>query len=231
MRVPGGALPNDPGARGLCPVTLRRPALAAIPHRSAARLDRCRKSSSRCCRTRPPSRSIRRRTSYEVLWDGVRTFAFFEGGKSACRTAWAATSRSASRARRDLDRLREPGMVIDGEIVCLDADGKPDFLDCATAWASTTKRRRPGLRHVPRDPASVRSRLPRAAADDRAGRCGVARRCCAGSCGPTHRSRCPTTFRATASRSSRPRATTSSRASWRRKRTAATCRESAAAPG
>lgn len=65
---------------------------------------------------------------YEVLWDGVRTLAFAEHGMLRLQDRWG---RDVTQRYPELGalsgRLRESGMVIDGEIVCLDADGKPDF--------------------------------------------------------------------------------------------------------
>jgi bifunctional non-homologous end joining protein LigD len=65
---------------------------------------------------------------YEVLWDGVRALAFSEQGTIRLQDRWG---RDVTQRYPELStlsgRLRESGMVVDGEIVCLDADGKPDF--------------------------------------------------------------------------------------------------------
>jgi bifunctional non-homologous end joining protein LigD len=65
---------------------------------------------------------------YEVLWDGVRALAFVEQGSLRLQDRWG---RDVTQRYPELSaiagRLRESGMVIDGEIVCLDADGHPDF--------------------------------------------------------------------------------------------------------
>lgn len=65
---------------------------------------------------------------FEVLWEGVRALAFVERGES----------RLQDRRGRDIThrypelgtiptRLRESGVVVDGAIVCLDSEGRPDF--------------------------------------------------------------------------------------------------------
>lgn len=65
---------------------------------------------------------------FEVLWDGVRAIAFVERGELRLQDRWG---RDVTHRYPDLSgvatRVRESGMVIDGEIVCLDAGGKPDF--------------------------------------------------------------------------------------------------------
>ncbi|MEO8456765.1 MAG: non-homologous end-joining DNA ligase [Chloroflexota bacterium] len=65
---------------------------------------------------------------YEVLWDGVRALTFVENGTVRLQDRWG---RDVTQRFPELatiaNRLRESGMVIDGEIVCLDGDGKPDF--------------------------------------------------------------------------------------------------------
>ncbi len=79
---------------------------------------------------------------FEVLWDGVRALAFVEQGTARLQDRWG---RDVTQRYPELSslagRLRESGMVIDGEIVCLDADGRPDFSrGYATAWRWTTRR-------------------------------------------------------------------------------------------
>jgi bifunctional non-homologous end joining protein LigD len=65
---------------------------------------------------------------FEVLWDGVRALAFVEQGAVRLQDRWG---RDVTQRYPELSslagRLRESEMVIDGEIVCLDADGRPDF--------------------------------------------------------------------------------------------------------
>jgi bifunctional non-homologous end joining protein LigD len=65
---------------------------------------------------------------FELLWDGVRSLAFVEQGNVRLQDRWG---RDVTQRYPELSslarRLRESGMVIDGEIVCLDADGRPDF--------------------------------------------------------------------------------------------------------
>jgi bifunctional non-homologous end joining protein LigD len=66
--------------------------------------------------------------SYEVKWNGYRALAVKEG----------TTVRLISRKQKDLTRdyptvvaavrtVRTPALVLDGEIVALDADGRPSF--------------------------------------------------------------------------------------------------------
>lgn len=65
---------------------------------------------------------------FEVLWDGVRALAFVEGGSLRLQDRWG---RDVTHRYPDLagipGRVRESGVVIDGEIVCPDEDGRPDF--------------------------------------------------------------------------------------------------------
>jgi bifunctional non-homologous end joining protein LigD len=65
---------------------------------------------------------------FEVLWDGVRALAFVEQGNVRLQDRWG---RDVTQRYPELSsltgRLRESGMVIDGEIVCLHTDGRPDF--------------------------------------------------------------------------------------------------------
>jgi bifunctional non-homologous end joining protein LigD len=86
---------------------------------------------------------------YEVLWDGVRALAFIESGPVRLQDRWGrdVTQRFPELASIT-NRARESGMVIDGEIVCLDSQGKPDFArlrhrlgadDVATANALAEK--------------------------------------------------------------------------------------------
>lgn len=65
---------------------------------------------------------------FEVLWDGVRALAFVERGELRLQDRWG---RDITACYPELQmippRVRESGMVIDGEIVCLDEKGRPDF--------------------------------------------------------------------------------------------------------
>jgi DNA ligase D-like protein (predicted ligase) len=65
---------------------------------------------------------------FEVLWEGVRALAFVERGELRLQDRWG---RDISHRYPELGtvpaRLRESGVVIDGAIVCLDVDGRPDF--------------------------------------------------------------------------------------------------------
>lgn len=65
---------------------------------------------------------------FEVLWDGVRALAFVERGEFRLQDRWG---RDMSHRYPELEhisgRVRESGMVIDSEIVCLDEKGRPDF--------------------------------------------------------------------------------------------------------
>ncbi len=85
---------------------------------------------------------------FEIKWDGVRCIAYVEGG----------ALRLHGRRRRDLagrypelDGLRSlpSGTVLDGELVVLDADGRPDFPailrreNGAAARAAAAARERP----------------------------------------------------------------------------------------
>ena len=65
---------------------------------------------------------------FELLWDGVRALAFIENDAVRLQDAFGRdiTHRFPELAAIS-GRLRESGVVIDGEIVCLDEDGKPDF--------------------------------------------------------------------------------------------------------
>ena len=65
---------------------------------------------------------------YEVLWDGVRALAFAEHGMLRLQDRWGHdVTHRYPELKALYGRLRESGMVIDGEIVCLDSKGKPDF--------------------------------------------------------------------------------------------------------
>jgi bifunctional non-homologous end joining protein LigD len=65
---------------------------------------------------------------FEVLWEGVRALAFVERGELRLQDRWG---RDITHRYPELGvfptRLRESGVVIDGAIVCLDSEGRPDF--------------------------------------------------------------------------------------------------------
>ena len=65
---------------------------------------------------------------FEVLWEGVRALAFIERGEIRVQDRWG---RDITRRFPELaaipPRLRESGVVLDGAIVCLDDEGRPDF--------------------------------------------------------------------------------------------------------
>jgi ATP-dependent DNA ligase len=65
---------------------------------------------------------------FEVLWEGVRALAFVERGELRLQDRWG---RDITHRYPELSsisvRIRESGAVLDGAIVCLDANGRPDF--------------------------------------------------------------------------------------------------------
>jgi bifunctional non-homologous end joining protein LigD len=65
---------------------------------------------------------------FEVLWEGVRALAFIERGELRLQDRWG---RDITRRYPELAgipaRVRESGLVLDGAIVCLDEQGRPDF--------------------------------------------------------------------------------------------------------
>ena len=65
---------------------------------------------------------------FEVLWEGIRALAFIERGELRLQDRWG---RDITRRYPELTsipaRTRESGLVLDGAIVCLDRDGRPDF--------------------------------------------------------------------------------------------------------
>jgi bifunctional non-homologous end joining protein LigD len=75
--------------------------------------------------------------AYEVKWDGFRAIVSTEG-------------KLRVRSRRGWDMSEQVGFlaqipvraVLDGELVALDEDGKPDFPSCAGACSCATRRRR-----------------------------------------------------------------------------------------
>lgn len=74
---------------------------------------------------------------FEVCWDGVRSLAFIEGSRVRVQDRFG---RDTSHRWPELSSLamsvREGGLVLDGEIVCLDERGRPDFRRLATRLAA-----------------------------------------------------------------------------------------------
>jgi bifunctional non-homologous end joining protein LigD len=66
---------------------------------------------------------------FEVLWEGVRALAFIERGELRLQDRWGRDITARYPELREIPaRVRESGVVIDGAIVCLDGDGRPDLL-------------------------------------------------------------------------------------------------------
>jgi bifunctional non-homologous end joining protein LigD len=66
--------------------------------------------------------------AYEIKWDGYRTLAFAEGG----RTRWQSSNLIDVTVKYPeladfAVSVNAPSAIIDGELVVLDADGRPDF--------------------------------------------------------------------------------------------------------
>lgn len=86
---------------------------------------------------------------FEVLWEGLRALAFIERGTLRLQDMWG---RDITHRYPELSsippRVRESGVVIDGAIVCLDAEGRPDLpslsnrigIDDESATARATER-------------------------------------------------------------------------------------------
>lgn len=79
---------------------------------------------------------------FEVKWDGTRALTFIDGPASPLRMM--------NRRKRDIawryPELRfltglPPGTVLDGEVVCLDAEGRPDFQRLQSREQVHTQRR------------------------------------------------------------------------------------------
>lgn len=64
---------------------------------------------------------------FEVMWDGTHALAFLEGGTTRLQDQWGrdVSNRYPELASMALAVL-EDGVLLDGEIVCLDAQGGPD---------------------------------------------------------------------------------------------------------
>jgi bifunctional non-homologous end joining protein LigD len=76
--------------------------------------------------------------SYEFKWDGVRVLASFEGGSPRL---FARSGAVVTAAYPEISGLSlPPGSLLDGEMVVLDAAGRPSF----TALAERMHVREPG---------------------------------------------------------------------------------------
>jgi bifunctional non-homologous end joining protein LigD len=68
------------------------------------------------------------RWAYEIKWDGYRTLAFVDGGS----TRWQSSNLLDVTAKYPellgfADSINATSAIVDGELVVLDADGRPDF--------------------------------------------------------------------------------------------------------
>ena len=95
-----------------------------------ARSRRCRPSSRRCSR----NRATRHSTSADWMWepklDGYRVLAFIDGdtASSCARAAGSSSADKFPRARRGAGHSRpRRSMILDGELVAFDANGRPSF--------------------------------------------------------------------------------------------------------
>src|SRR3990172_9470562 len=64
---------------------------------------------------------------FEVKWDGVRALAFIEGGEVRIQDRYLREVTALYPELRSLARQAEAGTVLDGEIVVLDGDGRPEL--------------------------------------------------------------------------------------------------------
>src|SRR3990170_8477048 len=64
---------------------------------------------------------------FEVKWDGVRAFAFIEGGAVRIQDRYLRDVTALYPELQALARQAEAGTVLDGEIVALDATGRPEL--------------------------------------------------------------------------------------------------------
>ena len=64
---------------------------------------------------------------YEVMWDGVRALAFIERGQARIQDRYLRDVTDRYPELRGLERQAQGGAVLDGEIVALDEDGRPDL--------------------------------------------------------------------------------------------------------
>src|SRR3972149_11617559 len=64
---------------------------------------------------------------FEVKWDGVRAFAFIEGGAVRIQDRYLREVTALYPELQALARQAEAGTVLDGEIVVLDGTGTPEL--------------------------------------------------------------------------------------------------------
>src|SRR5436309_532239 len=71
--------------------------------------------------------------AFEVKWDGARVQVSSDGRTVSMRSRRGrACAEEFPEIRRLLDCLQDRRVVLDGELVCLGADGKPDFASLRT---------------------------------------------------------------------------------------------------
>jgi hypothetical protein len=101
---------------------------------------------------------------FELKWDGMRASSPWRMGQSACSHGCVATGQQSSRSSGDIAAAlgAHRQVILDGELVCLDGDGKPGLRA-----AARPSRRLPTERFSPagpsddlRRPASRRLRGP-----------------------------------------------------------------------
>src|SRR3972149_5064991 len=63
---------------------------------------------------------------FEVKWDGVRALAFIEGGAVRIQDRYLRDVTALYPELQALGRQAEAGTVLDGEIVVLNGDGRPE---------------------------------------------------------------------------------------------------------
>ncbi len=107
--------------------------------------DRCRRNSSPCSPRSARSRAPIRQWLYEPKLDGYRVIAFVGSRRRAAAVASRhRPDRGVSRdRRRPRRRRRSTRMILDGEIVALDADGRPSFNALQNRAQLKTRRRSP----------------------------------------------------------------------------------------
>jgi bifunctional non-homologous end joining protein LigD len=75
-----------------------------------------------------PAGAAAGRYAYEMKWDGVRAVVYVSGGRARVMTR---NDREVSRTYPELSRMADSlgslEVVLDGEVVALDASGRPDF--------------------------------------------------------------------------------------------------------
>ena len=136
-----------------------------MPARAARARGRGRADAARSSRRCSPRSATRRSTSADWMWepklDGYRVLAFIDAGRRAAALA------ARPRARRRTFRSSSPssrkqavdGMILDGEIVAFDADGRPSF-------------------NALQNRAQLKTEREIAAADQRRRSCSTASTCC-----------------------------------------------------